>query len=111
MTKIVYKIAQAMRHIGYSFHEENDARVKAMREAIGTIGSIKFKIEVFPDGSWAAESTNIDGILTGGTNKESINENLKDAVFTYFEIPAHLCNDALIKSQDEPLMLEQRVYA
>lgn len=111
MTKIIYKLAQVLRLMGIRFHEENDARVKAMRAKISKLGSIQFSIEIFPDGSWVAESTNIDGILTGGSTKDSINENLKDAVFTYFEIPPHLCNDALIKTQGEPLKIEQRVYA
>lgn len=111
MTRVVFKLAQVLRRIGVNFHEENDPRVKAMREAISKLGSIQFDIEVFSNGSWVAESTNIDGILTGGTNKDGINENLKDAIFTYFEIPPHLCDDALIRTQDEPLRLEQRVYA
>jgi hypothetical protein len=111
MTKSIYLISQALRRLGFRFHEEQDPRVKAMQKAIHELGSIKFAIEISKDGSWAAESTNIDGIITGGTNKDSINETLKDAVFTYFEIPPHLCNDALVKGSDEPLRLEQRVYA
>ncbi len=111
MTKIIYKLAQALRRVGFNFHEGNDPRVKAMREAIHQLGSINFNIEFFEDGSWAAESTNIDGIITGGTNKENINETLKDAVFTYYEIPPQLCNDGLMRASDEPMKLERRVYA
>lgn len=111
MTKIVYRLAQVLRRVGFNFHEENDPRVKAMHEAIRKLGSIKFNIEVFEDGRWVAESTNLDGIITGGTNKENINETLKDAVFTYFEIPPQLCDDRLVKASDEPMKLEQRVYA
>lgn len=111
MTKIIYQLAQILRRVGFNFHEEKDPRVQAMREMIKKLGSIQFNIEVFPDGSWAAESTNIDGIATGGTNKENINESIKDAVFTYFEIPPQLCHDHLMRTSDEPLKLEQRVYA
>jgi len=111
MTKVVYKLAQALRRIGFNFHEENDSRVKAMREEIRKLGGVQFNIEVFGDGTWAAESTNVDGIITGGTNRMNINETLKDAVFTYFEIPPQLCNDALMRAPDEPLKLAQRVYA
>lgn len=111
MNKIVYTLAQALRRIGVNFHEEDNFRVTAMREMIAKLGSIQFSIEVFSDGSWVAESTNVDGIITGGTNKDHINESLKDAVFTYFEIPPHLCCDTLVKTQDEPLRLEQRMYA
>ena len=111
MANVIYKLARALRRLGFNFHEENDPRVKAMRETIRKLGSIQFKIEVFPDGSWAAESMNLDGIITGGTNKDSINETLKDAAFTYFEIPPQLCNDTLMRASDEPMKLEQRVYA
>lgn len=111
MTKAVYKLAQILRRLGYRFHEENDPRVLAMRKAIRDLGSIQFNIEVFKDGSWAAESINVDGIITGGTKKENINDAIKDAVFTYFEIPPQLCNDALMRGSDEPIKLEQRVYA
>ena len=110
MTKAIYLFSQALRRLGVRFHEEQDPRVQAMQKTIHDLGSIQFKIEIYEDGSWVAESTNIDGIITGGTNKDNINETLKDAVFTYFEIPPHLCNDALVKGSDEPLKLEQRVY-
>lgn len=92
----IYRSAQLLRRVGVQFDEASDSRVQAMREAISKVGSIRFNIDVAADGSWVAESTNIDGIVTGGTQKERINEHLKDAVFTYFEIPPHLCNDASI---------------
>ena len=111
MRTLIYFFAQLLRRLGVNFREENDPRVQAMQEAIKKLGSIRFHIEVLPDGSWAAESTNIDGIITGGTDKESINAMIKDAIFTYFGIPPQLCNDSLMKSSDEPLKLEQRVYA
>jgi|SRR3989344_1597695 len=109
--KIVYILAQALRRAGYDFHEAEDSRVMAMRNEIRRLGGIQFEIEVAADGSWAAESTNIDGIISGGSNVQNIRDTLKDATFTYFKIPAHLCNDALIRSVDEPLKIEQRVYA
>lgn len=111
MTKAIYLFAQLLRRVGFEFHEENDPRVKSMRETIHKLEGLQFNIEVFPDGSWSAESTNIDGIITGGTNKKKINETIKDAVFTYFEIPPQLCNDTLVRTSDEPLKLEQKVYA
>lgn len=111
MNRTVYKIAQAMRWAGYDFREEDDTRVKAMKKTIHDLGSIQFQIEIAEDGSWVAESVNIDGIITGGTTKEHINETIKDAIFTYFEIPPHLCNDMLMKGSVEPIKLEQRVYA
>lgn len=111
MTKFIYQFAQFLRRFGVNFHEELNEQVKAMQETIQKLNGIQFKIEVFGDGSWTAESTNIEGIVTGGTNKDSMNDAMKDALFTYFEIPPQFCNDKLIKYSNEPVTLEQRVYA
>lgn len=111
MNQIIYKIAQGLRKIGVNFHEINDPRVKAMQATIQKLGSVEFKIELESDGSWVAESMNIDGIITGGSKRQNINEMIRDAIFTYFEIPPYLCNDALVTSSSESLVLEQRVYA
>ena len=111
LNRFIYRSAQALRHLGVDFHEERDLRVQEMRKTIRDNGSIRFRIEVMKDGSWVAESENVDGIITGGTSKDRMNETLKDAIFTFFQIPPHLCNDALMQGQDEPIRLERRVYA
>lgn len=111
MNKLVYEISQLLRRVGVKFHELNDARVQAMRATIHKLGGVNFGIELFPDGSWAAESTNLDGIITGGTSRENMNAVLKDAVFTYFEIPPHLCEDSLVNASNEPVTLKKSVYA
>ncbi len=111
MRKVIYHLANALRKMGFDFHESDDIRVKKMQKAIKEIGAVEFKIEMQADGSWVAESTNIDGILTGGTTRQNMNSVIKDAIFTYFEIPPHLCNDTLMNSSSEPVTLEQRVYA
>ncbi len=111
MVKLVYRLAQLLRRTGFSFHEEQDPRVQVMKKMIKELGSIQFDIQVLNDGSWVAESVNIDGIITGGTKKDGINDAIKDAVFTYFEIPPQLCNDVLLRGSDEPMKLEQSVYA
>lgn len=82
-----------------------------MRTAIAQLGGIDFKLEFYPDGTWTAESTNIDGIITGGGDTKEVNSILKDAIFTYFEMPPHLCNDKLLQAPNEPVTLEQRVWA
>lgn len=109
--EMIYWFAQGLRKVGFSLQEEKNIQVQEMQKAIKKLAAIQFKIEVQKDGSWVAESVNIDGIITGGTNKDRINETLKDAIFTFFEIPPHLCNDALIQSSDEPIKLMQKVYA
>lgn len=109
MNKIIYTLAQTLRRAGYRFHEDEDPRVMAMRQMVRQLGGIDFSIEILQDGTWLAESKNIDGLVSGGRNTQNIPETLKDAIFTYFEIPPHLCNDALLTAQGEPLRLEQRV--
>jgi len=97
--------------MGYNFNEQNDERVVKMKREIDRIGKIEFKIEQFPEGSWTAESTNFDGIITGGTNRQNISSTIKDAVLTYFEIPPHLCVDTLLRGDNEPVTVKQSVYA
>ena len=95
MNHFIYKFSNLLRKVGFNFHENTHEKVLAMQAEMKRLGKIEFKIEQYPDGSWTAESVNIDGIITGGDNSKSITNTLKDAVFTYFEIPPHLCNDTL----------------
>ena len=111
LNKLVYRLAHAARKAGINFHEEGDARVQAMQKEINRLGGIQFNIEVDKDGNWAAESTNIDGIITGGYSFQDAATYIKDAIFTYFCIPPHLCNDALVKTEGEPVHLTKRIYA
>jgi len=111
LNKYIYKFSNLIRKMGIDLHENNDPRVIAMKKEIDRLGKIEFKIEQYPDGSWTAESINIDGIITGGTNTQDISATIKDAVFTYFEIPPHLCVDSLLKRDNEPVTMRQNVYA
>lgn len=109
--KIIYFTAKKLRQWGYDFNEVYDERIKAMKREIQVLGNgIEFKIEQYPDGSWTAESVNVDGIITGGKDIKEITAMIKDAIFTYFSIPPHLCNDAVLRSDNEPVTLKQRVY-
>lgn len=49
---------------------------------------------------FVAESTNTPGkyIITTGKNLVDLDKNIKDAIFTAFEVPAFLCSDNDIKS-------------
>jgi len=111
LNKYIYKFSNLIRKMGIDLHENNDPRVIAMKKEIDRLGKIEFKIEQYPDGSWTAESINIDGIITGGTNTQDISATIKDAVFTYFEIPPHLCVDSLLRRDNEPVTMRQNVYA
>ena len=107
----MYSVANLLRKFGVNFKETNDPRVRAMQAAVQKLGAIAFRIEIHTDGSWVAESTNIDGIITGGTSRQNMSAMIKDAIFTYFEIPPYLCNDTLVKTDSDTVTLEQRVYA
>jgi len=111
----IYLSANVLRKLGIDFHEQNDARVANMRKRIADFGGkIEFDIEVDSEtGHWSAESINLEGIITGGRNynPRSVNETLKDAIFTYFDIPPYLCNEALLRHGTEPLIAQQKVYA
>jgi len=111
LNKYIYNLSNLARKIGYNFNETSDERVIKMKKEIDTIGSVEFKIEQYPDGSWTAESVNFDGIITGGTSTQNISSSIKDAIFTYFEIPAYLCNDVLLRGNNEPVTIKQNVYA
>ncbi|MBI5077365.1 hypothetical protein HZB94_03210 [Candidatus Falkowbacteria bacterium] len=111
LNKTIYLAAKQLRQWGYNFNEENDQRVLAMKKEIQHLGGrIEFKIEQYPDGSWTAESVNLDGVITGGKSTKEITSTIRDAVFTYFGIPPHLCNDAVLRADNEPVTLKQHVY-
>jgi len=109
--KIVYDLANLVRRIGVDFKEKGNAKILAMNNEIAKLNRIEFKIEQYPDGSWVAESTNIDGIITGGRSTKNMSATIKDAIFTYFEIPPYLCVDSLLRSNNEPVTITQKVYA
>lgn len=109
--RIIYNFATLLRKWGVTFGEANDPYVISMQKEIAKIGGkIEFKIEQYPDGSWVAESTNIDGIITGGHDIRDIVPMEKDAVFTYFNVPPHHCVDSLLKADNEPVTVTQRMY-
>lgn len=111
LNKFIYNLSNLARKIGHKFNEANDERVIKMQREINKIGKIEFKIEQHPDGSWTAESINFDGIITGGVSTKNMSSTIKDAIFTYFEIPPHLCVDTLLKGDNESVTVRQNVYA
>jgi len=111
INKIIYNLSNLARKAGFDFKENENEKIKSMKNKILELSKVEFKIEQYPDGSWSAESTNIDGIITGGKSTKNIPVAIKDAIFTYFEIPPYLCVDGLLKSDNEPVTLTQRVYA
>lgn len=111
ITKTIYIFANHLRKYGVNFREEEDARVVAMKKEIQRLGGkVEFKIEQYPDGTWTGESLNLEGIITGGHSTKDVPREIRDAIFTYFGIPPHLCNETLLKADNEPVTLRQQVY-
>ncbi len=108
---IIFRLSQILRGLGFNFNESNNPNVQELQREMKSIGTIKFNIEFYPDGSWAAESVNIDGIITGGKDVKNVNATIKDAIFTFFRIPPHLVNDNLLKTENEPTVVSGRVFA
>lgn len=112
MRRVVYRAAQFLSSIGFTFDSSRNEQVLAMKKALRKLDNsrINFYIEQYPDGSWSAESTNVDGIATGGTDPRLTQEMLKDAVFTYYEIPAHLCDSVQLRTDNDPVTVQQKVH-
>lgn len=112
LRQLIFKTSDSLRKLGIGFNNEDNRAVLQMRKAINELdGGIQFQYEFFPDGSWTAESKNIDGIITGGKSRKDIIPTVKDAIFTYFSIPPQRCDDVLLHSSNEPVTAEQRVWA
>jgi len=109
--RFVYKFANFLRAHGYKTGEGEDPRVQEMQSVINRLGGINFKIDFQASGEWVAESTNLDGIITGGKKYPAdVTDAIRDAVFTYFEIPPQLCNDTMITQRGEAVQVAERVY-
>lgn len=110
--QLLYAVGSHLRKFGHGLNSKADERIVTMRSMINALEhhAIEFRVEQYPDGSWSAESVNIEGIMTGGRKSQEIPDMLKDAIFTYFEIPPHLCEDNLLRSDNEPVTVEQRVH-
>lgn len=109
-----------LRQLQYNFSKlfnfpnaEKDERVQNMLIQIQKRGGLKFNIKINNGEGWVAECENLKGIITGGTNnnptKAEIDNMIKDAIFTAFEIPPYLCKDNLIKDVKE--RVKEIVYA
>ena len=108
---IRYRLASFGDRHGRNRHVETQPDVQAMQRALEALEnkSINFSVQAYPDGSWLAKSTNVDGILTGGHNQSEANELIKDAIFTYYGVKPEHCKDVLLRNTSEPVSTEQSV--
>ena len=111
MRRIIFLLSRGLRKLGIGFDAQNHPAVQAMEQRIQKLGSLEFRVEFNPDGSWTAESLNIEGIITGSRNARNMNALIKDAVFTFFGIPAYLSQEELLKGNSEPVTMHQTVWA
>ncbi len=111
LKKFIFGTSEALKKLGIDVSDGKHPAVLEMQRSIGRAGGISFKYEIYPDGSWTAESTNFDGIITGGRNTKEINSVVKDAVFTYFGVPTQNCKDELLVASNEPVSMRQQIFA
>lgn len=111
-TSLTFKFVTLARKMGIKPNPLSCQGVEDMRREIDTLGAeggIKFEIGMYPDGSWSAKSTNVEGIITGGFNQSEIPEMIKDAIFTYYDIPPQYCDDRLLKGTGEKKTLKNEL--
>jgi hypothetical protein len=111
LRNFIFSTNKTLRKLGIDISDGKHPAVSEMQKSIMQSGGITFKYELYPDGSWTAESTNFDGIITGERSTKKINSIVKDAIFTYFGVPAQHCNDELLVAPNEPISIRQRVFA
>lgn len=78
----------------------NNIELEQLSQFIKENGPVRFRIHHDPDAFWA-ESTNIDSIYSSGETYDELMNNLKDAVFTYFGVPAKYCDERLLRVEGE----------
>lgn len=110
-TSVAYKLAQFARKYGHDFKALDNPDVIEMRSEIASLddGTITFQVSGYEDGSWSATSTNVEGIITGSRNIAEIDDVIRDAVFTYYGIPAKYADDRLLKHIGQPINTEREV--
>ena len=107
--KTQYNLAKLL---DFPFDPQKNNNVRQMGLQIKARGGLKFQIKINEEG-WMAECENLEGIITGGTNPrpspQEIDAQIKDAIFSAFNIPPYLCKDELIRKINEPV--KEVVYA
>ncbi len=112
-TSLTYKIYSILRSRGFDTNSAQNEDVINMQKEIDLLDSknINFNLRSYPDGSWIAKSTNVEGIVTGGTShNEDVDAIIKDAVFTYYGISPKHCEDKLLRGSGQPVNAARNVH-
>lgn len=98
---------QIIKKILYRFPSR--AGERALKECLIFLANqaIEFEITQYNDESgkyFLAKSTNLDKgqIITSGANLIELDKNIKDAIYTAFNVPAYYCDYSKINNMNEP---------
>lgn len=110
-TSLTFKFVTMAKKMGFKTNPLSCGSVREMRDAIDSLGEggIKFEIGMYPDGSWSAKSVNVDSIITGGYDHSEMTDMIKDAIFTYYDIPPQYCEDGLLKGSGEKKTVKNEI--
>ena len=64
---------------------------------------VRIRIHQDADSRFWAEATDLPGCYTQGTTMDEALQNMKDAVFTYFEVPKNQADPALMRYEAETI--------
>lgn len=113
-TSRLYQLADLARRLGYDFHSPENEAVLRMRQAIAQLAgrAIQINVETAPNGTWFAQSTNVDGLITGGSDQSEMDAMIRDAIFTYYGIPPqHALDSLIVNLSDRKSRTKQESYA
>lgn len=103
MTKIINQLKS------FFPSKEGEEKLKKLKDYIAC-NTIKFCVEKIKENEkryfLATTYLKKGEIITTGETLEELNENIKDAIFTAFDVPAHYCNNDILNNNLEVKQLE-----
>ena len=94
---------KVLRRIGWRPNLMDCPEIRQMIEAANKDGRAGFVMdfEVVAGNEWLVTSDELPGLVTGGSLKQfsNIEEQVIDAIFTYFGVPSRYCDDNLFKEE------------
>ncbi len=92
-----YKLARFLGKPISANRQKGIEAIANMYRSISSLpgGAIRFHYYDDGDGYWHVESTNIEGIITGGSKNDNVEEMIEDAVYTYYGIPPEFCTQKM----------------
>ncbi|MCG2808823.1 MAG: hypothetical protein L6275_00555 [Candidatus Portnoybacteria bacterium] len=97
----------------FGFNPKRNFKIQNMIIEIHRYGGLTFNIQKHNNG-WIAECSTIKGIIAGNDNpnptQKEIDEHIKGAIFSAFDIPPYFCDEKLIRSPVEKIKDRELVY-